>query len=124
MRFSTGRECIDLGHTREQVEIVQQNGAAGIAVLGLATGVNKVTQLMRTTGAKLAERLPFFVTINGASVAEQTEQVRVAENSGADWLILQPLSVGTFPANEYIDFFGRLDVAHGPVASRNAPTYF
>jgi 2-keto-3-deoxy-L-arabinonate dehydratase len=124
------QECIDLGQMREQVEIVLQGGVAGIMVLGLATEVSKLTvvervQLMRTTGAKLAGRLPFSVTINGSSVAEQSEQVRIAADCGADWLILQPPSVGTYPASEYIDFFGRVaDVARKPVAIQNAPAYF
>ena len=124
------QERVDRGLMREQIDAVLRCGVSGITVLGLATEVGKLSgderkQLMRTTATDLAGRRPLSITINGASVAEQIEQLRAAEDCGADWLILQPPGVGTYPATEYLDFFGRVaDAARKPVAVQNAPAYF
>ena len=124
------QERIDPGLMREQVETALRSGVNGITVLGLATEVGKLSgderrQLMASTAKDLAGRLPLSITINGASVAEQIEQLSTAEDCGADWLILQPPSLGTYPAAEYLDFFGRVaDAARKPVAIQNAPAYF
>ena len=49
---------------------------------------------------------------------------RHAEAVGADWLILQPPMVGSYGANEYLNFFGRVMAATAlPVAIQNAPQY-
>ncbi len=123
-------EQLDRSQMRRQVEAVISSGVAGITVLGLATEVGKLSRderkmLMSWTTEDVAGRLPLSITVNGASVAEQIDQVKAAEDAGADWLILQPPSVGAFPASEYIDFFGRVaDAASLPVAIQNAPAYF
>ena len=123
-------ERIDRGLMRLQIDAVLEAGVSGVTVLGLATEVGKLSaierlQLMQLTASDIGGRLPLSITINGASVAEQIEQIRAAEDCGADWLILQPPAVGTYPASEYIEFFGRVaDAAHKPVAIQNAPAYF
>lgn len=124
------REQIDRGLMRAQIEAVLGAGVSGVTVLGLATEVGKLTaaerlQLMQMAASDVAGRLPLSITINGASVAEQIEHLRAAEDCGADWLILQPPAIGPYPAAEYIDFFGRVaDAARKPVAIQNAPAYF
>jgi 4-hydroxy-tetrahydrodipicolinate synthase len=72
----------------------------------------------------VAGRVPLAFTIAGASVAEQIALVRHAEAAGADWLVLQPPAVGSYPASEYLGFFGRVMRATAlPVAIQNAPQY-
>jgi dihydrodipicolinate synthase/N-acetylneuraminate lyase len=123
-------ERLDRAQMRRQVEAVVGAGVAGVTVLGLATEVGKLSaeerkRLMGWTAEDVAGRLPLSITINGHSVAEQIDQVKAAEAAGADWLILQPPAAGTFPAGEYIGFFGRVaDAAQKPVAIQNAPAYF
>jgi len=57
-------------------------------------------------------------------VAEQGALIRIAEAARADWLILQPPTTGSYPADEYIAFFGRVAAStHLPVAIQNAPAY-
>jgi dihydrodipicolinate synthase/N-acetylneuraminate lyase len=123
-------EKLNRTQMRRQVETVIASGVAGISVLGLATEVGKLSgderkQLMAWTAEDVGGRLPLSITISGRSVAEQIDQVKAAEVAGADWLILQPPAVGTYPASEYISFFGRVaDAASKPVAIQNAPAYF
>lgn len=122
-------EKLDRSGMKRQVEICMAAGVHGLAALGLATEVSKLTAAERRTVMDwLAEdnagRLPLAFTVFGTSVAEQVEQVRHAEAVGADWVILQPPAVGSFGAREYIDFFGRVaDATNLPVAIQNAPAF-
>jgi 4-hydroxy-tetrahydrodipicolinate synthase len=62
------------------------------------------------------------VTVYGNSILAQLELLHAAERSGADWLILQPPSIGAYSAGELMRGFGRLaDAATLPVAIQNAP---
>ena len=127
--FFDGDEKLDRASMKRQTEICIAQGVHGLAALGLATEVSKLTgNERRTVMDWLAEdnagRLPLAFTIFGTSVAEQIEQVRHAERAGADWVILQPPPVGSFGAKEYIDFFGRVaDATTLPVAIQNAPAF-
>ena len=123
------QERLDRQAMRRQVEICLEHGAHGIAALGLATEVSKLTvperrTVMEWTSEDVGGSKPLGFTIYGTSVAEQVELVRAAEAAKADWVILQPPMVGSFAASEYIRFFGRVaDATNLPVAIQNAPAY-
>jgi 2-keto-3-deoxy-L-arabinonate dehydratase len=122
-------ERLDRAAMRRQVEICLELGVDGMAALGLATEVAKLSlaerlALMEWVAEDTAGKVPLAFTIFGGSVAEQVEQVRAAEAARADWVILQPPMVGAFGAGEYIRFFGRIAEATTlPVAIQNAPAY-
>ncbi len=122
-------ERLDRQAMRRQVELCLAAGVHGIGALGLATEVAKLSEAERRTvmewmAEDTAGRVPLFFTIFGASVAEQTAQVRQAEAVGADWVILQPPPVGSYGAAEYIQFFGRVAGAtHLPTGIQNAPAF-
>ena len=106
-------ERLDRAAMRQQVQICLTAGVAGVAALGLATEVAKLSfaerqTLMDWVAEDVGGRVPLGFTITGASVAEQIAMVRHAEAVGANWLILQPPAVGTYPADEYVRFFGRV----------------
>jgi dihydrodipicolinate synthase/N-acetylneuraminate lyase len=120
---------LDRAAMRRQVEGCLAAGAHGIALLGLATEVGKLTlaekhQLMAWAAEDLAERLPLAVTVTGASVADQLAFARAAADAGASWVVLQP-PTGTSPAEaDLVRFFGAVaDGAPLPVAIQNAPGY-
>lgn len=123
------QERLDRAAMRRQTEICLSLGVHGMAALGLATEVSKLTPterraVMEWVAEDTAGRVPLAFTIYGASVDEQIEQVRAAEAAKADWVILQPPMVGSFGAAEYIRFFGRVAAATSlPVAIQNAPAY-
>ncbi|MBB6468020.1 4-hydroxy-tetrahydrodipicolinate synthase [Aminobacter lissarensis] len=123
------QERLDRAAMRRQVEICLEVGVHGMAALGLATEVSKLTDAERRTVMDwIAEdtdgKVPLALTIFGSSVAEQIAQLRHAESVGADWLILQPPMVGQYGAAEYIRFFGRVAEATDlPVAIQNAPAF-
>ena len=122
-------EKLDRAAMKRQTEICIAAKVHGLAALGLATEVAKLTgnercMVMDWLAEDNAGRLPFAFTIYGTSVAEQVEQVRHAERVGADWVILQPPPVGVFGAAEYIHFFGRVaDSTNLTVAIQNAPAF-
>jgi len=122
-------ERLDRAAMRRQAEISVDLDVQGMAALGLATEVSKLSFTERCTvmewmAEDVAGRKPLAFTIFGSSVAEQAELVKVAEKNGADWVILQPPMVGSFGAAEYIRFFGRIaETTSLPVAIQNAPAY-
>lgn len=122
-------ERLDRDAMRAQVQICLNAKVTGIAALGLATEVAKLSFVERQTvmdwvAQDVAGRVPLGFTITGASVAEQIAMLRHAENVGASWLILQPPAVGNYDAEEYLTFFARVMRATPlPVAIQNAPQY-
>ena len=122
-------ERLDRAAMRAQVQICLNAKVAGIAALGLATEVAKLSfperqMVMDWVAQDVGGRVPLGFTITGASVAEQIAMVRHAESVGANWLILQPPAVGSYDAEEYLNFFSRVMRATPlPVAIQNAPQY-
>ena len=123
------QERLDRAAMKRQTEICLGLGVHGMAALGLATEVSKLSLTERRTvidwvAEDVAGKVPLAFTMYGGSVAEQVEQVKAAEAAKADWVILQPPMVGSFGAAEYIRFFGRIAEATSlPVAIQNAPAY-
>ena len=126
--FDAG-EKLDRAAMRRQVQCCLASGVHGMAALGLATEVSKLSfdervTVMEWTAEDVAGRVPLGFTIFGGSVAEQIAQLRAAEQNRADWVILQPPMVGSFAAGEYIAFFGRVaEATRLPVGIQNAPAY-
>jgi 4-hydroxy-tetrahydrodipicolinate synthase len=127
--FFDADERLDRAAMRRQLEVSIASGAHGVAALGLATEVAKLSEAERLTvmdwiAEDNAGRKPLGLTIFGGSVAQQVAGARHAESVGADWIILQPPMVGSHAAIEHIRFFGRVaDATSLPVAIQNAPAY-
>jgi 4-hydroxy-tetrahydrodipicolinate synthase len=122
-------ETLDLTAMSNQADYCIEAGCHGVTILGLATEVQKLTfdekrKLVELTAQAVGRRVPLSVTISGNSVAEQIELIHCAEKNNADWLILQPPTVGNFSADVYLRFFERVSAATElPVAIQNAPQY-
>lgn len=114
---------------RRQVDACVANGAHGVAVLGLATEVSKLSEderraLVDWVAEDLDGRLPLAVTVFGESVEQQIAFGKHAHAAGAQWLILQPpRSLGSGDAAP-LRFFGAImDKLELPLAIQNAPEY-
>jgi 2-keto-3-deoxy-L-arabinonate dehydratase len=124
---------LDRAAMRRQVQAAIRAQAPGVAVLGLATEVNKLTraereQVIRWAAEDCTGELPLTVTITGASVEAQRDLAHFAIEQGAAWLILQPppLSSGeaSMPEAFYFDFFASvMEGIEVPVGIQNAPEY-
>lgn len=120
---------LDAQAMRRQVQACVTNGAHGLAVLGLGTEIDKLSeterrQIVDWVAEELAGRLPLAITINAPTVEAQVEFARFAHSRGASWLILQPPPDRGVPEDFYIRFFGAVaDRVELPVAVQNAPEY-
>ncbi|MBT3171439.1 MAG: dihydrodipicolinate synthase family protein [Rhodospirillaceae bacterium] len=129
LAFFQADGSLDLNATALQVDALVRHGAHGCAVMGLGTEVNKLSYQERravidTVAERLDGRLPFCVTVGENNVAGQIEFAHAAEAAGADWLILQPPTVGDLPEQELLRFFGQIaDATSLPLGVQNAPQY-
>ena len=112
-----------------QIRACLDAGAHGLAMLGLATEVAKLEeserlQIVEWAAEEVSWRVPMAVTVFGHSVEQQIRFAKMAQSSGADWLILQPPPVKGLSEADWLDFFGRvMDSTSLPVAIQNAPEY-
>lgn len=127
--FFTANGGLDRTAIEAQVEAAVRHGAHGVAVLGLASEVNKLSHgerraLVEWTAAALKRRLPLAVTVAEANTYDQIAFARFAAQCGAEWVILQPPPVKGASEAELIRFFGAVaDAAPVPIAIQNAPEY-
>jgi 2-keto-3-deoxy-L-arabinonate dehydratase len=127
--FFNAQGGLDRQATRRQVQAFVDNGAHGMAVLGLGTEVSKLSdterrQLVDWVAEELAGRLPLAVTVNAPTVDAQAEFAGFAHSRGASWVILQPPPDRGVPEEFFIRFFGAVaDRVDLPVAIQNAPEY-
>jgi 4-hydroxy-tetrahydrodipicolinate synthase len=120
---------LDRHATQRQVQAFVSNGAHGMAVLGLGTEVNKLSdserrQLVDWVVEELADRIPLAITVNAPTVDAQVEFAAFARSRGASWVILQPPPDRDVPEEFFLRFFGAVaDRVQLPIAIQNAPDY-
>ncbi len=127
--FFDHQNRLDRALMRRQTEICVAGGGAGMAVLGLATEVAKLSpaerrQVVEWAAEDLAGRIPLAVTIFGTTPEEQIEAVSHAAAHGAVVAILQPPRTPGMTEAELQSFFGKV-MERSPItmAIQNAPEY-
>ncbi len=127
--FFDAAGALDRDAMRTQTRACLANGAHGIACLGLATEVDKLSlaerhQVLEWVIEDVAGVVPVAVTVADATIGDQVAFAGAAKAAGADWVILQPPPARGLAEAEYIRFFsavaGQVDL---PVAIQNAPEY-
>ncbi len=133
--FFDAQGRLDAGAMRRQIDACARSACHGVAALGLATEVAKLTaQEKRDIIVWLAQGMasasasgnakPIAITISGDTVAEQSELAQFAADHGAHWLVLQPPRDRTQPEQYYFDFFAEVMARTAlPCAIQNAPEY-
>lgn len=127
--FFDAHGALDRHAARRQVQACVNNGAHGVAMLGLGTEVNKLSdserrQLLDWVAEELDTRLPLAVTVNAPTIKAQVEFARFARSRGASWVILQPPPDRGVPESFFVRFFGAVaDRLELPVEIQNAPEY-
>ena len=104
-------------------------GAHGVAALGLATEVSKLSlaerhDVMTWLAEDVGGRLPIAITVFGDRPEDQIAFVKAAFELGIAWVILQPPQGAPISEADLIRFFGKvMDASPIPVAIQNAPQY-
>ncbi|MCX7324864.1 MAG: dihydrodipicolinate synthase family protein [Hyphomicrobiales bacterium] len=120
---------IDDGAMTAQIEASLALKPDGLAVLGLATEIMKLTEaekhhLIDLTLATVAGRVPVAVTIGGPNPADRMALISRAREQGASWLILQPAPEALASEPALVAAFSAM-MAHAdmPVAIQHAPQF-
>jgi 2-keto-3-deoxy-L-arabinonate dehydratase len=120
---------LDHGAMRVQIEACLRLSPAGIAVLGLATEVEKLSFEEKHAIVALASemttgRMPLAVTIAAPSIEERFRLIDLAYDYGASWLILQPPpDAGLDEAALLTALAALIKRAEIPSAIQHAPQY-
>ena len=130
--FFDAESRLDERAMRRQIAACATAPCHGVAALGLATEVGKLTgREKRDIIVWLAQGMspvqstkPIAITVSGDTVDEQAALAQFAAEHGAQWLVLQPPRDRTQAEQFYFDFFAevmaRTDL---PCAIQNAPEY-
>jgi 4-hydroxy-tetrahydrodipicolinate synthase len=120
---------LDRRAMRRQTEACLAAGSHGMAALGLATEVQKLSlaerrDVLRWLTEDVGGRVPVAITVFGNTPEEQIAFVTEAADAGADWVILQPPRQGVTEEAALVRFFSTVMAASPlPVAIQNAPQY-
>ena len=122
-------ERLDRKAVVRQTKALIDAGVHGIAVLGVATEVNRMSlperlQLMAWVAEAVDGRVPLCVTVGEPSVPGQIAFVRAAKTAGADWCILQTPPVRGASESSVVRFFGAVaEKSTLPIGMQIAPEY-
>ena len=111
--FFNKNNSIDYKLMREQILLIESQGSQGIACLGLATEVNKLsfkekTKIIELVSSTVSAKLPKAITIQSKNFNEYKKMINVAKSNNADWLILQPLVSKDTTDKDCLNFFKKL----------------
>jgi len=111
--FFNKNNSLDKKFISEQIKLINNIGSNGIASLGLATEVNKLSfeekKIIIELVAKYTNNLiPTAVTIQGNSFEEYLKLIEIAKYNEANWIILQPLIKKNTQDKDCFDFFNKL----------------
>ena len=111
--FFNKNNSLDKKVISEQIKLINKIGSNGIASLGLATEVNKLSFEEKKTIIELVSKytnnlIPTAVTIQGNSFEEYLRLIEVAKYNEANWIILQPLIKKNTQDKDCFEFFNKL----------------
>jgi 2-keto-3-deoxy-L-arabinonate dehydratase len=120
---------LDMGSMRAQIDACLALKPDGLALLGLATEVEKLTlaekeALIELAAERCAGRTPFAVTIGAPDDADRMRLLSAASGVGASWLILQPPPDVPKTEEALLEAFSRMMAATETACSiQHAPQY-
>ena len=94
--FFNKNNSLDLKLMKEQIQLIKKIGSNGIACLGLATEVQKLSfnekkVIIELIADNCNYKIPTAITIQGNTFKEYVKLIEVARFNQASWIILQPL---------------------------------
>ena len=94
--FFNKNNSLDLKLMKEQIQLINKIGSNGIACLGLATEVQKLSFnekkiIIELIADHCNQKTPTAITIQANTFDENVKLIEVARFNQASWIILQPL---------------------------------
>ena len=94
--FFNKNNSIDFKLMEEQISLIFEKKSNGIAALGLATEVNKLTleektKIIEIITKNIPNSLPKAITIQAQKYEDYCKLIDVSKSNNVDWLILQPM---------------------------------
>lgn len=111
--FFNKNNSIDLKAMRDQILLIKKLGSNGIACLGLATEVNKLSffekkKIIELVAEVSTDSIPIVVTISGNNVNEYKKLIEVAQFYNARWIVFQPWLKKNTTDDDCFDFFNSI----------------
>ena len=111
--FYNKNNMIDEYAMRDQIQLIKNIGSHGIACLGLATEVNKLSfkekqKLIEIVADNSGDSLPIVITISGKNINEYKKLIDVAEYYDPKWIVLQPLLKKNTTDEDCYNFFNQI----------------
>ena len=111
--FFNKNNSIDFKLMEDQISLILQQGCQGIAALGLATEVNKLSlsekiKIIELISKSSQIKIPTAITIQAKNYKDYIKLINVSKSNNIDWLILQPLINKKTTDNDCFNFFKKL----------------
>ena len=111
--FFNKNNSIDYKLMEEQISLIIKKGSNGIAALGLATEVNKLTlkekiKIIELIAKNSSDLLPKAITVQSNNYQDYQKLISVAKHNNVDWLILQPMIKKNTTDKDCYNFFKNL----------------
>ena len=111
--FFNKNNSIDFKLMEDQKSLILQQGCHGIAALGLATEVNKLSlsekiKIIELISKSTQIKIPTAITIQAKNYKDYIKLINVSKSNNIDWLILQPLINKKTTDNDCLNFFKKL----------------
>ena len=108
--FFNKNNSIDYKLMEEQISLIFKKKCNGIAALGLATEVNKLTLKEKIKIIELISKitpssLPKAITIQAKNNEDYFKLIEVSKSNNIDWLILQPMIKKNMTDKDCYNFF-------------------
>ena len=111
--FFNKDNSIDYKLMEDQINLIIKKNSHGIACLGLATEVNKLSfkekiNIIELVTKVVGSSIPKAITIQSNIYSDYKKLIKIAKSNNADWLILQPLIKKNTTDNDCLKFFNKL----------------
>ena len=111
--FFNKNNSIDYKLMEDQISLIFEKKSNGIAALGLATEVNKLTleekiKIIEIITKKAPNSLPKAITIQAKKYKDYCKLIDVSKSNNVDWLILQPMINKNTTDQDCYNFFKKI----------------
>ncbi len=111
--FYNRDNSIDFKLMEDQINLIINQKSNGIACLGLATEVNKLSftekvKIIELVSKVVGSSIPKAITIQSSIYSDYKKLIKIAQYNNADWLILQPLIKKNTTDKDCVNFFNKL----------------